>query len=43
MATLSVSSEADVVEAVRGARESRRTIEIVGHGTKRGFGRHGQQ
>jgi len=39
MATFRVSSEADVVEVVRGARESRRTLEIVGHGTKRGFGR----
>jgi glycolate oxidase FAD binding subunit len=39
MATFKVSSEADVVEVVRGARDSRRTFEIVGHGTKRGFGR----
>jgi glycolate oxidase FAD binding subunit len=28
-----------VVEVVRAARESKRTLEIVGHGTKRGFGR----
>lgn len=39
MARFRVSSEADVVEAVRAARESRRTLEIVGHGTKCGFGR----
>ena len=39
MATFSVSSEAEVVGAVRGAREGRRTLEIVGHGTKRDFGR----
>jgi glycolate oxidase FAD binding subunit len=39
MATFRVSSEADVVEVVRAARESRHTLEIVGHGTKRGFGR----
>ncbi|HEX3652040.1 MAG TPA: FAD-binding protein [Rhizomicrobium sp.] len=39
MATLSVSSETAVVEVVRAARETRRTLEIVGHGTKRGFGR----
>ena len=39
MATFRVSSEADVVDVVRAARESRRTLEIVGHGTKRGFGR----
>jgi glycolate oxidase FAD binding subunit len=39
MATLSVSSEVDVVEVVRDARESRRTLEIIGHGTKRGYGR----
>ncbi len=39
MATFRVSSEADVVEVVRAARDSRRTLEIVGHGTKRGFGR----
>jgi glycolate oxidase FAD binding subunit len=34
-----VSSEADVVEVVRGARESGSTLKVVGHGTKRGFGR----
>jgi|KBSMisStaDraftv2_1062788.scaffolds.fasta_scaffold19016_2 glycolate oxidase FAD binding subunit len=39
MATSRVSNEADVVEVVRAARESNRTLEIVGHGTKRGFGR----
>jgi glycolate oxidase FAD binding subunit len=39
MAKFRVSSEADVVEVVRAARESKRTLEIVGHGTKRGFGR----
>ncbi len=39
MATFRVTSEADVVDVVRGARDSKRTLEIVGHGTKRGFGR----
>ena len=39
MARISVSSEADVVDVVRAARDSRRTLEIVGAGTKRGFGR----
>jgi glycolate oxidase FAD binding subunit len=39
MATLRVTSEAEVVETVRAARDSKRTLEIVGHGTKRGFGR----
>jgi glycolate oxidase FAD binding subunit len=39
MATFKVSSEADVVEVVRGAGDRKRTLEIVGHGTKRGFGR----
>ena len=39
MATFPVTSEADVLEVVRAARESSRTLEIVGHGTKRGFGR----
>lgn len=39
MARISVSSEAEVVEAVRAARDSRRTLEILGAGTKRGFGR----
>ncbi|HWA92935.1 MAG TPA: FAD-binding protein [Rhizomicrobium sp.] len=32
-------SEAQVVEVVRDAREHRRTLEIVGGGTRRGFGR----
>jgi len=39
MATFRVSSEADVVDVVLAARDSKRTLEIVGHGTKRGFGR----
>lgn len=39
MTRFRVSSEADVVEVVRAARDSKRTLEIVGHGTKRGFGR----
>jgi glycolate oxidase FAD binding subunit len=39
MATFQVSSELDVVDVVRAARESKLTLEIVGHGTKRGFGR----
>jgi glycolate oxidase FAD binding subunit len=39
MATFRVSSETDVVEVVRAALESRRTLEVVGHGTKRRFGR----
>ena len=39
MATFRVSGEADVVEVVRAARKSKRTLEIIGHGTKRGFGR----
>ncbi|HEX3943094.1 MAG TPA: FAD-binding protein [Rhizomicrobium sp.] len=39
MATFRVSGEADVMEVVRAARESKRTLEIIGHGTKRGFGR----
>ncbi len=34
-----VTNEAEVVEAVRDARERRRTLEIVGAGTKRAFGR----
>ena len=33
------TSEAEVVEAVREARETGRPLEIVGHGTKRAFGR----
>jgi glycolate oxidase FAD binding subunit len=39
MARISAGSEADVVEAVRAAREAKRTLEIVGRGTKRGLGR----
>jgi glycolate oxidase FAD binding subunit len=39
MARISVSSEAELVDVVRAARETRRTMEIVGHGTKRGLGR----
>src|SRR4051812_33474806 len=39
MATFRVSIETDVAEVVGAARESNRTLEIVGHGTKRGFGR----
>ena len=39
MATFRVSGEADVVEVVRAARKSKRRLEIIGHGTKRGFGR----
>jgi glycolate oxidase FAD binding subunit len=39
MADISVRTEAEVVEAVREARERRRTLEIVGAGTKRAFGR----
>src|SRR5437763_712307 len=39
MATFRVSSEAEVVEAVHGARERQRTLEIAGRSTKRGFGR----
>ena len=34
-----VTNEGEVVEAVRDARERRRTLEIVGAGTKRAFGR----
>jgi glycolate oxidase FAD binding subunit len=34
-----VTNEAEVVDAVRDARERRRTLEIVGAGTKRAFGR----
>jgi glycolate dehydrogenase FAD-binding subunit len=33
------TNEAEVVDAVRDARERRRTLEIVGAGTKRAFGR----
>ncbi len=39
MADISARSEAEVVDAVREARERRRTLEIVGAGTKRAFGR----
>lgn len=39
MTTIAITSEADLVEAVRAAREARRTLEIVGAGTKRGYGR----
>jgi len=39
MANISVRSEAEVVDAVREARERRRTLETVGAGTKRAFGR----
>jgi glycolate oxidase FAD binding subunit len=39
MADFSVRSEAEVVDAVREARERCRTLEIVGAGTKRAFGR----
>jgi glycolate oxidase FAD binding subunit len=39
MARISARSEADVVEAVRSARDAKRALEIVGHGTKRGYGR----
>jgi glycolate oxidase FAD binding subunit len=36
---IAASTESDVVEAVRAARAHRRTLEIVGAGTKRAFGR----
>ena len=39
MERISVSSEKDVVDAVCATRESKRTLEIVGAGTKRGYGR----
>jgi glycolate oxidase FAD binding subunit len=39
MPTVSVSSEDEIVEAVREARASKVPFEIVGHGTKRGFGK----
>jgi glycolate oxidase FAD binding subunit len=39
MARIIVSNEKEVVDAVRAARESNRTFEIVGAGTKRGYGR----
>jgi glycolate oxidase FAD binding subunit len=39
MQRISARSEADVAEAVRSARDAKRTLEIVGRGTKRGYGR----
>jgi len=39
MARLAVSCEREVVDVIRAARESKRTLEIVGAGTKRGYGR----
>ena len=39
MARISARSEADVVEAVRSARDAKRTLEIAGRGSKRGYGR----
>ncbi|HEY5338554.1 MAG TPA: FAD-binding protein [Rhizomicrobium sp.] len=39
MTGILANAEADVIEAVRAARESRRTLEIVGGGTKRAYGR----
>jgi len=39
MADIFVHSEAEAVDAVRATRESRRTLEIVGGGTRRSFGR----
>lgn len=39
MATIRIESEEDLVAAVRGALGAKRTLEIVGAGTKRGFGR----
>jgi glycolate oxidase FAD binding subunit len=39
MADILVRSEGEVVDAVRGARERRHTLEIVGARTKRAFGR----
>jgi glycolate oxidase FAD binding subunit len=39
MAEISASSEAEVIDAVCTARDHRRTIEIVGGGTRRNFGR----
>ncbi|HVU19704.1 MAG TPA: FAD-binding protein [Rhizomicrobium sp.] len=39
MAEIFARSEADVVDAVRAAREHRRSLEIVGGGTRRSFGR----
>lgn len=37
--TISPSTEADVVDAVCSAREKRRTLEILGHGSKTDYGR----
>lgn len=39
MSLVSARTEAEVVDAVRAAREGRRTLEIVGGGTRRRFGR----
>src|SRR5947207_1361815 len=39
MTCVVASNETDVVGAVRAARETKRTLEIVGAATKRGFGR----
>ncbi len=39
MTDISARSEAEVIEAVRAARASRRTLEIIGAGTKRAYGR----
>lgn len=38
MATIKAASEADVIDAVAAARDAKRTLEIVGGGTRRGFG-----
>lgn len=39
MATISITSEAELIEAVRAARDNRRRLELVGAGTKRALGR----
>ena len=39
MADIVANTEAGVVDAVRAAREHRRTLEIIGGGTRRSFGR----
>jgi glycolate oxidase FAD binding subunit len=39
MARISPCSEAEVADAVRAARDAKRTLEIVGRGSKRGLGR----
>jgi glycolate oxidase FAD binding subunit len=39
MTNIFASHEAEVIEAVRAARENHRTLEIVGAGTKRNYGR----